>query len=329
MARHREKRPTRHFRWAFIPAFALLLSVTLIDGRAGDALAGLFEDPRTTTTAPSTGTTTYSVTTTTSPTVTPRTTVTSTKENTTCTFLGTGESTAIAERLRTEIVKATATQSARLAVTVHDWTHDVSCSFRGTTHFDSASVIKATTVAALLWQAQKGERELTATEENLATEAITVSDNDAETALWSRLGGASGIQKFLDAADMSNTEPGADGYWGLTKITADDQVVLLDHLARSDLLTIENRRKELSLMREVISDQRWGVTSGAPTGTSVALKNGWFPGSDSRWHVNSIGYVTGGEHEYSIAVLSDGSSTMDAGVDSIEQVASAVHSVLV
>jgi beta-lactamase class A len=266
---------------------------------------------------------------TTAPTATaPPTTTVSTWEHITCTYPATVESTEIAERLQDRIARAVAAHPANLAVTVHDWTHDVSCSLHGTTRFDSASVIKATTVATLLWQAQRADRDLTSTEENLATEAITVSDNDAESALWSRVGGSSGVQEFLDAADMPDTEPHAGGSWGLSRITTDDQVVLLDHLARSDLLTTKNSQLELSLMREVVPEQRWGVPSGAPTGTQVAVKNGWLSESDSQWYVHSIGYVTGDEHEYTIAVLSDGSPTMDDGVDAVEEASSAVHSVL-
>ena len=58
------------------------------------------------------------------------------------------------------------------------------------------------------------------------------------------------------------------------------------------------------------------------------MKNGWLLESGSGWHVNTIGYVTESGHEYAMAVLSDGSATMAAGVDAVEDVARTAHTAL-
>ncbi len=54
-------------------------------------------------------------------------------------------------------------------------------------------------------------------------------------------------------------------------------------------------------MENVGSDQAWGVSSGIPSGVSVALKNGWVPlTSNTDSEVNSIGRVNGDARAYLI-----------------------------
>jgi hypothetical protein len=62
-----------------------------------------------------------------------------------------------------------------------------------------------------------------------------------------------------------------------------------------------SRSVALDMMRNVVSDQAWGVSAVADPGTRTALKNGWLsvdnsngPGNndDGRWLVNSVGIVT-------------------------------------
>jgi hypothetical protein len=87
-------------------------------------------------------------------------------------------------------------------------------------------VIKVTILGALLRKAEDQHRQLTATEAALARSMITMSDNDAASDLWAELG-RSYLQHFLDVAGMRHTWLGPGGYWGLTQITANDQVALL------------------------------------------------------------------------------------------------------
>ena len=244
-----------------------------------------------------------------------------------CTGPATPAAVLAARRLQQGIAAAVRSSPARIAAAVQDWTTGVRCSYRGTAQFDSASIIKATTLAALLWQAQRAGRGLTAAEQEWAEEAITESDNDAQTALWNDVGGARGVQRFLAAAGMTTTTAAGAGLWGLTQVSAQDQVTLLRALARGGVLTAASRRYQLGLMRDVTPSQRWGVPDGAPAGTTVAVKNGWLPDATG-WHINSIGYVTGTGHEYAMAVLSDGSDSMQDGVEAVQAVARAIHSAL-
>src|SRR6201999_1638737 len=97
-----------------------------------------------------------------------------------------------------------------------------------------------------------------------ATAMITESDDDDATDLWDEVGQAR-LQQFLDAAGMTETELGRDGYWGLTQVTAHDEMLLLRLLDQANpVLTAASRSYELGLMADVISGQRWGAPAGAP-----------------------------------------------------------------
>jgi beta-lactamase class A len=195
----------------------------------------------------------------------------------------------------------------------------------GSRHFDSASVVKTAILATSLFQAQQHRRTLSARERSLAEAMITWSDNNAASALWRRIGGALGLRKFLDAADMTQTVPGRGRQWGLTQITAQDEIKLLRILATdNNVLNQASRSYELGLMKRVTASQRWGAPTGALPGEVVAVKNGWLPLSEGGWRVNTTG-VGIGRRSYLIAVLSDGNPTMGYGVATVNSVASVIN----
>jgi beta-lactamase class A len=210
------------------------------------------------------------------------------------------------------------------AVSVDDTVTGVSCSADSERHFASASIVKAIILAALLrWHQELGTA-LSSWERGEATLMITQSDNDAATDLWDEVG-MSRLQDFLDLARMDETELGQDGFWGLTQVTAHDEMLLLKLLARpNSVLTAASRAYQLGLMARVISSQRWGTPAGAPSGVTVHVKNGWLP-DGSGWHVNSIGAFTGDDRNYLIAVLTDENESEQEGIDTIEAVARVVH----
>ncbi len=232
---------------------------------------------------------------------------------------------ALAVRLSRDIQAALAGRSGTHGVTVFDRTREVTCRLDEGHRFHSASVVKATILAALLRWHQETGRPLSSTEQSLATLMITQSDNDAASALWDELGHAR-IQHFMDLARMTETELGPGGYWGLTEITARDELTLLRLLtAGNTVLTGYSRGYELGLMARVIGSQRWGVPAGAPSGVTVHVKNGWLPEEIGGWHINSIGAFTGHGRDYMIVVLTDGNPTMDYGVATVQAVAEVVH----
>jgi beta-lactamase class A len=230
----------------------------------------------------------------------------------------------LAARLSAGIQGALRGRTGHQAVSVHDTVTGVSCHAGGGRHFDSASIVKAIILAALLrWHQEAGEP-LSPWEEHKATLMITQSDNDAATALWDEAG-RSRLRRFLALAKMDQTQLGRGGYWGLTQVTAHDEMLLLELLTLPNpVLSAASRSYQLGLMSRVISSQRWGTPAGAPAGVTVHVKNGWLP-DDTGWHVNSIGAFTGKGRNYLIAVLTDGNPTERYGIDTIEAVARAVH----
>ncbi|MFF3395448.1 serine hydrolase [Streptomyces sp. NPDC002669] len=231
----------------------------------------------------------------------------------------------LAAKLSKDITAALKGRKSTTAVALYDRKTKTNCTLRATTKYDSASVVKATVLATLLWDNKKHNRYLTQREINLATAMITKSDNNATTSLWKQLG-VTKIKAFLKAAGMKNTVPGSGGYWGLTQITAQDELRLLHLLTvKNSVLSDNARAYELGLMKKVVSSQRWGTPAGAPSGVTVQVKNGWLPRATHGWRVHSIGAFTGKGHDYAITVLTQDNKTMNDGVATIQAVARAVH----
>ena len=235
----------------------------------------------------------------------------------------------LATKLQQDITAALAGRKGTVAVGLYDRSTNTTCSLRATSAYDSASVVKVTVLGTLLWDAKKHNRYLTDRENTLATAMITRSDNSATSALWKQLG-LTKINGFLTAAGMTQTKPGADGYWGLTQITVQDEQKLLKLItARNSVLSDNSRAYILKLMGQVVSSQRWGTPAGAPSGVSVHVKNGWLQRATHGWRVHSVGTFNGNGHDYMITVLTQDNSTMDYGVATIQNVARAIHKDLV
>ncbi|MPY63577.1 serine hydrolase [Streptomyces spongiae] len=235
----------------------------------------------------------------------------------------------LATKLQRDITAALSGRNGTIAVGLYDRATNTTCTLRGSTAFDSASVVKVTVLATLLWDAKKHNRYLTQREADLSTAMITRSDNAATSTLWRQLG-MTKIKGFLAAAGMTQTKPGADGYWGLTQITVQDEQKLLKLVtAKNTVLSDNSRAYILKLMGKVISSQRWGTPAGAPSTVSVHVKNGWLPRATHGWRVHSIGTFKGAGRDYMISVLTHGNSDMTYGVNTIQRVAKAIHKDLV
>jgi hypothetical protein len=195
----------------------------------------------------------------------------------------------------------------------------------GTGFFDTASIVKVDILAALLYQAQQDGRELTATEKSLATAMIERSDNTAATTLFNEVGGKSGLEAFNKVIGLTDTEVGANGYWGLTQTTAADQIRLLKVVFGDDsVLSADSQAYEQGLMSHVIDSQNFGVSAAADDADDAALKVGYLQRSATGlWDVTSIGEIEANGHTYLVAVLSDGNATFDGGVALVNEVAQA------
>jgi Beta-lactamase enzyme family len=232
---------------------------------------------------------------------------------------------ALAARLDRDIGRALRARVSTVAVGVDDPGRGLQCWLDSSAHFDSASVVKVTILGALLRKAQGQRRYLTRTEAALATEMITESDNDAASDLWADVGRAD-LQHFLNLAHMTRTYLGPGPYWGLTQITAHDEVLLLRLLMHQNrVLDTRSRNYVLGLMARVIPSQRWGVPAGASSRLTVHVKNGWLPLDPHGWRIHSIGVFTGRGGGYSIVVLTQDNPTMRYGIDTIEAIAKVIN----
>lgn len=234
----------------------------------------------------------------------------------------------MAARISQGVHSVLSSRQSLVAVRVSDKHLGISCSVRASRHFESASVVKVTILAALLRKAHVQGRSLTTSEKSLAWRMITQSDNDAATALWNDVGMRS-LSRFLQLAKMTQTVLGTDGYWGLTLITAHDELLLVQLLLEpTPVLTKSARQYALYLMAHVVSSQRWGVPAGVPKRFTVHVKNGWLPLATHGWRIHSIGCFTYRDQSYSLVVLSENNPSMSYGVTTVESVAKVINHAL-
>jgi beta-lactamase family protein len=232
----------------------------------------------------------------------------------------------IAARLSRGIHDVLRHRDSIVAIRVQDPYLGIGCWYRENRHFYSASAVKATILGALLRKAHTEHRGLTGRERRLAWRMITESDNAAATALWYDVGRYR-LSRFLRLTGMRHTILGPTGYWGVTRITAHDELLLLRHLLQPNpVLTKAARRYELHLMARVVPAQRWGVAAGVPDSFTVHVKNGWAPLAPvPGWFVNSIGCFTHANRNYSVVVLTQGNPSMGYGVATVQDVAEVIN----
>jgi hypothetical protein len=161
---------------------------------------------------------------------------------------------------------------------------------------------------------------------------ITVSDNDAASALWAELGGGGAVEAYLSSIGIDAIHPDSGGAWGDSTTSAKGVALLLAQLAWGGILDENSRTLALDLMGRVVPAQGWGVTAGIPgpdlrpSGSLMGIKDGWYPAPEG-WWLNSVGVIlpAGAKPAYVIAVLTAGQSSMAYGIGTIEAVGELVH----
>jgi hypothetical protein len=230
----------------------------------------------------------------------------------------------LAAKLSTDIAAAVRGRTGSIAIRVEDVRTGVECRYNEGRRSHSASVVKATILAALLYWRQQTHTSLTSTEKQEATLMIEYSDNDAATYLWNDVGHAR-LNQFVKAATMTETELNPSGYWGLSEITARDELQLMRLLTEhNSVLTDASRDYELNLMNHVVSYERWGVPAGAPSGLTVYVKNGWL-NDPVLWVINSIGAIEGHGRDYKMAILTYDNPNEQYGINTVQAIAEAAN----
>jgi beta-lactamase class A len=138
--------------------------------------------------------------------------------------------------------------------------------------FYSASVVKAMLALAVVRAAR--DRDLTAGERALLRPMVTVSDNDAASAVYARVGSGA-LYGIARAAGMTRFDVGFN--WADALLTAHDQARLF---LRIDRLAPRRHRAYLrGLLGSIVPSQRWGIAPVAESrGFHVMFKGGWRTG---------------------------------------------------
>ena len=184
------------------------------------------------------------------------------------------------------------------------------------------------------------EGSLTSAEEDWAREALTASDNEAAASLFGSLeathdglDGASQavgttLRRAGDDSTMVATAPppsGAVSTFGQTIWSLRASTEFFAPLGRDCLLNPDDTKYVLSLMEEVIPEQRWGLGEAAfPPMWRVAFKGGWGPeGSASGpYLVRQSGLLSYGSTGVAVAMIAQADSgSFEAGVEAIDGIA--------
>ncbi|WIM99528.1 serine hydrolase [Actinoplanes oblitus] len=220
-------------------------------------------------------------------------------------------------------LKKLSASSPEFSVAVQDRTTGETYTYRGDEHYDTASIVKAQILACMLLKDQDAGREPSSSEMTLAKPMIQLSDNNATTSLFQRLGGKTAISRCNKRLGLSDTVVNTS--WGLTRTTVKDQIRLLAELVDSKgPLDAGSRKTAFKLMNTVNEAQDWGVPAIAKPGETFTVKNGWDTRSadGGLWAINTIGRVTSGDDvDASVAVLSHNNQSMEAGIALVEKVA--------
>jgi len=182
------------------------------------------------------------------------------------------------------------------------------------TTFHSASVVKAMLLAAELRRLADAELPLDQGTRDLLDAMITISDNDAATAIYERVGDA-GLHEVAAAAGMSDFEVAAN--WGYARISAADMALLFADLDRALPAATAGFGKEL--LGSIVPEQSWGVPAVA-AGWTTRFKGGWRE-TETGQLVSQAAELSRGRRRLAMAVLTDGQPSMGYGIGTVEGVA--------
>jgi hypothetical protein len=177
--------------------------------------------------------------------------------------------------------------------------------------YSSASLVKAMLLVAYLNRKDVRHRALRGSERGLLGPMIRVSDNDAASAIYARVG-EGGLNRLAHRARMRRFV--SNPVWGGCQVTARDQARFFSRIR--SLLPRRHRGYGLGLLHRIVSYERWGIPRGAPRGWRLYFKGGWFRDADG-WRVHQAALLRKGKRRISIAVLTRGSPSLGYGAATI------------
>ncbi len=178
--------------------------------------------------------------------------------------------------------------------------------------FPMASSMKVPIMLTMLSQAELQHRSLLESDAELLQAMIENSDNDAAQVLYQEVGTGFGISSFLRSHGLSGIVPDSNT-WGTSTTSPQAMAHLLAALFAGDLLSASGTSYALSLMQNIVPDQRFGVGDTAPQGAIVSMKDGWLA-LDHGWAVNSSGIVQTSKITYIVSVYTTGQVSQETGM---------------
>jgi beta-lactamase class A len=186
--------------------------------------------------------------------------------------------------------------------------------YRREVQYSSASLVKAMLLVAYLDQSDVRHRRLRAADRRLLGPMIRISDNDAASAVYERVG-PQGLTRVARRAGMRRFVP--NPVWGGCQVTARDQARLFSRIRA--LVPQRHRTYALGLLRRIVSYERWGIPRARPPGWRVYFKGGWFKDSDG-WRVHQAARLERGGRHLAVAVLTRGNPSLGYGAATISGV---------
>ena len=182
-----------------------------------------------------------------------------------------------------------------------------------TLRFSSASVVKAMLLVSVLRSAGSGP--ISSGTAATLTSMITISDNNAASAIYARVGGA-GLRAVARAAGDKRFED--VGNWADAQLTAADQARFF--LKIDGLVPAVHRRFARKLLSSIVGWQRWGIPPIAKDHRlKVYFKGGWRTGI-----THQVALLERGSERVSLAVLTSGEPSMGYGEQTISGIAARV-----
>jgi beta-lactamase class A len=227
--------------------------------------------------------------------------------------------------LSTDLAAYAAVQGANMGIAVYDVTRHRAFAYNDTTVFLLASSAKVYIMCSYLDFVEGQQRALRSDEVATLTSMIEESDNNAAQLLYDRMGYDAGQRRYLQKLGIPGYVANPNG-WGWAEESPAAMVHLLGLLYTGQILTTGDRQLALALMGHIDPQQQMGIGATAPQGATYAMKDGWVPGPDNLWALNSSGIVTAGAETYILAVYTQHQPSYDWS--KVEHVCGAIATLL-
>jgi len=199
--------------------------------------------------------------------------------------------------------------SKKTSIILFDGNFNIKYSLNKTLTFCTASLIKVA-----IGHMAETSLCLTSDEEIMFQKMICESDNESTTYFWNKLSGENEIQKLFNRLQMNNSITGSKGYWGLSKTTAYDLMLLWKHILYS------NSPKLKKYMRNITLSQRWGITNYLDENYVSFIKNGWSPKEENNWRINNLSWFNTSSSSYGLIILSEENISLEEGINYVNEV---------